>query len=145
MRALCALVLVFYTSAVVAEQMTAAAIIAATKQGDLAAVEGLLAQGVDPDLADSRNNTALIFAARDGQTEIARLLLDHGATLDWIDGEGVTPLILASFKGHGEIVEMLLKRGADIMIRDQWDRNALDYALRRGEEDPIAVQIRQSR
>ncbi len=145
MRALAVLALIFFTSAVEAGQTSANAIIAATKQGDLAAVKDLLAQGVAPDLADSHNNTALIFAARDGQTEIARLLLDRGATLDWIDAEGVTPLILASFKGHGEIVEMLLKRGADTTIRDQWDRSAFDYALRRGEDDPIALQIRQSR
>ena len=74
-----------------------------------------------------------------------RLLLERGATVNWVDGEGVTPLILAAFKGHEAIAAMLLRRGADIGIRDQWGRDALDYALRRGRDDPIAIRIRQSR
>ena len=113
-------------------------LIEATKRGDLAAVEALLAAGTVPDGHDRFNNTALIFAARDGFTAIARVLIAAGATVNWIDGEGVTPLILASFKNHPDIVSLLLDHGADPTIRDQWDRQALDYALRRGTDDPIA-------
>ena len=110
-----------------------------------AGVEALLASGADPDAHDDAHNTALIFAARDGRLEIARALIEHSATVDWIDGEGVTPLILAAFKGHQEIAELLLDRGADPEIRDQWGRRALDYALKRGEDDAIARLLRSAR
>lgn len=120
-------------------------LIAAVKRGDRIVVEQLLDSGVAPDYADQHNNTALIFAARDGFTDIAELLVERGATVDWIDGEGVTPLILAAFKGHEAIAAMLLQRGADSRIRDQWGRDALDYALRRGLDDPIAIRIRRRR
>lgn len=113
-------------------------LIEATKRGDLAAVETLLASGADPDAHDQVNNTALIFAARDGRLSIARLLIERGATVDWIDGEGVTPLILAAFKGHLGLVKLLLDHKARRDLRDQWGRRALDYALRRGPNDPIA-------
>lgn len=112
-------------------------LIAATKAGDGKRVERLLSAGTDPDAADSRNNTALIFAARDGQLVIVRTLIQHGATVNWIDGEGVTPLILAAYRNHLDIAQLLLEHGADTSIRDQWDRNAADYARRRGESDPI--------
>lgn len=117
----------------------APALIEATLAGDLDDVRQLLEQGADPNLVH-HTNTALTYAARDGFTEIARLLIDYGGDVNWIDGEGVTPLILASFKAHIDLVELLLAHGADVTVRDQWDRTALDYALRRGEADPI-VQL----
>lgn len=72
------------------------------------------------------------------------MLVEAGADVNWIDGEGVTPLILAAFKGHEDIARLLLEQGADTTIRDQWDRTALDYALRRGDTDPI-VQLLPAR
>ena len=117
-------------------------LIEATLAGNVDDVRSQLDKGTDPNLVYN-TNTALTYAARDGFTEIARLLIDHGAEVNWIDGEGVTPLILASFKNHIELVQLLLDHGADATVRDQWNQTALDYALRRGEADPI-VQLLQS-
>ena len=117
-------------------------LLAATLRGDLPSVESLLADGVDPDVHDGNRNTALIYAARDGEIEIARALLKAGADPGWVDGERVTPLILAAFKDHVEIVNLLLARKVDRRHCDQWGRSALDYALRRGENDAIAVLLR---
>ena len=105
------------------------------------AVRALLEQGVDPDGYDRNRNTALIFAARDGREDIVRLLLSGGASVNWVDGEAVTPLILAAFKGHLGVVELLLQAGADRTRRDRWGRRAIDYALRRGTDDPIARRL----
>ncbi len=121
------------------------ALIAAAKAGDLARVETLLVQGADPDSTDRHRNTALIFAARDGQLTIAQTLIAAGASVNWIDGEQVTPLILAAFKNHPALARLLLDRGADPDHRDKWGRKALDYALRRGADDPIAVMLRETR
>lgn len=109
----------------------------ATLMGELETVRRLLQTGTDPNVT-YHTNTALTYAARDGLTEIARLLIKYGANVNWIDGEGVTPLILASFKDYIEIVQLLLEHGADVSTRDQWGQTALDYALRRGNDDPIA-------
>ncbi|NER81566.1 MAG: ankyrin repeat domain-containing protein [Leptolyngbya sp. SIO1D8] len=119
-------------------------LIEATLAGDVEIVRSLLQSGTDPNLV-YHTNTALTYAARDGFTEIARALIEAGADVNWIDGEGVTPLILAAFKGHLEIAELLLAHEADTTVRDQWDRTALDYALRRGEEDAIAQLLQMPR
>ena len=116
-------------------------LIEATLANDAKRVESLLQNGTDPNTIYN-TNTALTYAARDGFTEIAMILVEKDADINWIDGEGVTPLILASFKNHLEIVELLLNRGADKTVKDQWNRRALDYALRRGETDPIAQLLK---
>lgn len=112
-------------------------LVSATLMGDLETVRRLLQAGTDPNMP-YHTNTALTYAARDGFTEIAHLLINYGADVNWIDGEGVTPLILASFKDYVDIVQLLLEHGADVSTRDQWGQTALDYALRRGDDDPIA-------
>ncbi|MEM7066023.1 MAG: ankyrin repeat domain-containing protein [Cyanobacteria bacterium P01_B01_bin.77] len=117
-------------------------LIEATLAGNVDTVRELLQQGSDPNLV-YHTNTALTYAARDGFIEIATLLIDHGADVDWIDGEGVTPLILAAFKNHIELVQLLLDQGADTTVRDQWNRTALDYALRRGAADPIVQLLKE--
>ncbi len=116
-------------------------LVEAAKRGDLAAVVALLAEDADPDSHDRHGNTALTFAARDGHLEMAEALIAAGATVDWQDGERVTPLILAVHKNHPGVARLLLDQGADPSIRDKWNRTALDYALRRGTDDPIARMI----
>lgn len=118
-------------------------LVQAAEEGDLARVTQLLDVGADPDAHDAWRNTALIYAARDGRVEMVKLLIARGADVNWIDGEKVTPLILASFKNHEAIVRMLLAQDADRKVRDKWGRNALDYAIRRGEDDPIANLLRE--
>lgn len=114
----------------------------AAKRGDAVAVWAALAAGVSPDHADQVGNTALIFAARDGHVEVADLLIGYGATIDWQDDEQVTPLILAASRNHPEIVTLLLDHGARPTLEDRWGRTALDYAERRGSDDPIAAMLR---
>jgi len=116
-------------------------LIGATLANDVERVESLLQNGINPNVIYN-TNTALTYAARDGFTEIAKLLVANGADINWIDGEGVTPLILASFKNNLEITVLLLHHGADKKVKDQWNRSALDYALRRGETDPIAQLLK---
>lgn len=130
-------------SSSVAVATTAPPLIAATLAGNVDDVRSQLLQGTNPNVV-YHTNTALTYAARDGFTEIARLLIDYGADVNWIDGEGVTPLILASFKNHRSLVQLLLDHGADTATRDQWNRTALDYALRRGESDPIAQLLKNA-
>ena len=116
-------------------------LVQAAEEGNLGKLAKLLERGADPNAHDAWRNTALIYAARDGRVEMVKLLIARGADVNWIDGERVTPLILASFKNHETIVRLLLGQNADRTVRDKWGRNALDYALRRGEDDPIAVLL----
>ena len=117
-------------------------LVQAAKAGNTAQIARLLEDGADPNAHDRLRNTALIYAARDGALEIAKALIAKGGDVNWQDGERVTPLILASHKNHIELVRLLLTHKADRELRDKWARTALEYAMRRGSDDPIAVLLR---
>lgn len=118
---------------------TATDLIEAIKQGDLAAVEKILA--ADPTLVDARTEDgvpAVTFAQYHGRADIVQSLIAHNAQLDlysasalgqveraagWLamqpnlantfSPDGYTPLGLASFFGHLDIVNVLLPYHAD--------------------------------
>ena len=86
----------------------------ATKQGDVAAVRALLADGADPNVAQGDGLTALHLAAQGGNLEIAEVLLGAGAMVEAQTRiGGYTPLHLASGGGHASVVGALLEAGAN--------------------------------
>lgn len=89
-------------------------LIDAARNGDLAAVQALLAGGADANRAQGDGMTALHLAAERGHAAVADLLLSAGATVDAKTRIGsYTPLHLASRGGHGSIATALLDAGAD--------------------------------
>jgi ankyrin repeat protein len=89
-------------------------LIDAARNGDLAAVQTLLAGGADADTAQGDGMTALHWAAERGHAAVADLLLSAGATVEAKTRIGsYTPLHLASRGGHGSIATALLHAGAD--------------------------------
>ncbi|MEK9672676.1 MAG: ankyrin repeat domain-containing protein [Rhodospirillaceae bacterium] len=119
-------------------------LVRAAAAGDLNRVVGLLQAGADPNVVDPRWNAPLTFAALAGDLRMADALVRAGAVVDWQDGYKVTPLMLAADGGHGQVAAYLLASGADPWFIDAWGRRALDYALKRGKNDPIAVMLRRA-
>ena len=83
--------------------------------GDLAAVEKLVAAGADVNLQDKRGWAPLHFAAQSRSEKITRCLIAHGAIVDLEDGYGNTPLSTATFnyRGDGAVIIVLRAAGAD--------------------------------
>ncbi len=109
----------------------------AAKDGNLAAIEFFIGNGVDINAFDNIGNTplvvaafyghmetvqwlfmqegvmqvtkdsALMQAARSGHIEIVQWLVGHGADSDCVLSDGSTPLILAASNGHMETVQWL--------------------------------------
>lgn len=91
------------------------------EEGDIAAVESLLLQGVNPN-AIREGKSALAQAARRGRTEIVALLLAHGADPNIEDSNA---LFDAAFRGHVEIVRLLLEKGANASANGYEDHTVL--------------------
>src|SRR6266566_683934 len=97
----------------------------AARRGDVAAIRGLAASGVDLDAAsatafrivfpdlDHIHATALQHAVRKHQVEAVRALLEWGADPD-ARQDGYTPLLIAASANDLAMVRMLLDAGADI-------------------------------
>jgi ankyrin repeat protein len=87
----------------------------AAGNGNLAAVQALLAEGANVNLRDKDGWGPLHFAAQATSEEVVRFLLSVGAIVDLEDSYGNTPLARATFssRGEGGVILALREAGAD--------------------------------
>ena len=92
----------------------------ATKEGDLDAVDTLLASGVvDVNFDNQHGDTPLILACWYGHRYITSRLLEHGAFVDTPNCDGNTALNVAAYRGNAEAVQMLVRSRATVDVPDQ--------------------------
>ena len=73
---------------------------AASLQGDVKMVRGLILSSAALDECDADGETPLHLAASAGQSKTAQLLLIANASVEQYDGSGNTPFHLAASNGH---------------------------------------------
>ena len=105
------------------DSLCTSALVEASKNAHIDAVELLLKHGLDVNGSASRSNgtiyTPLSIAARYNHIEMAKLLLQNGAKLNLNGGfRHETALYHASAQGHIQFVQLLLEIGADINGED---------------------------
>jgi ankyrin repeat protein len=84
------------------------------RQGDVAAIQFLLAHGADPNFT-STGDTALHAAVGANAYECAEILLNAGANVNQQDVDGWAPLFGVS---TDKMLDLLLKYGADPTVQD---------------------------
>lgn len=87
--------------------------IEAARHGDDAALQSLLKDKSDINLAAADGTTALHWAAHRDDIELARKLITAGAKADAANDYGVTPLWLACTNRNADMVSLLLGAGAN--------------------------------
>lgn len=114
----------------------------AARAGDATRVKLLLADGRDPNQADTAGGrTALHWAVRSGNTEIVDLLIANGADLNKGDQAGKTPLSHAAESGNIELTGKLLAAGADVNKRDLVGGNSVLWASGLGTADTLRLLV----
>jgi hypothetical protein len=86
---------------------------AAIKAHDLEALRGYLAEGGDPDGADTEGETLLNKAVLSGTPEILDVLLGSGADPNVPGRNGLGPLTLAALSGRQAMLERLMQANAE--------------------------------
>jgi glutaminase len=84
----------------------------AASQGDLLGIQGLVARGVDLNMADYDGRTALHLAASEGQLAVVEALITRRVGASPLDRWGNTPLDDAHRGKHLEVVAFLEANGA---------------------------------
>jgi Ankyrin repeats (3 copies) len=91
----------------------------ASKAGEEATIQKLLAEGVEPDLKNIRHVSPLWIAATRGYLNVVQALLDTKAVdVNSRSISGRPPIFWAAAYGEEEIVRVLLKAGADPCLVD---------------------------
>jgi len=97
-------------------------------RGNAAAVEALLAQGVDPSATNGDGNNALWLACVAGDPALVTRLVRAGVPIDHRNLTGATCLMYAASSSKPAIVRTLLELGANPHLQTQDDFTALDMA-----------------
>lgn len=107
----------------------------AAKNGDVAMMEVLLANGANAAQSMPTKMTPLLFAINPSRRKspqdavaAARLCLDHGADVNATDATGATAIHLAA-SSSDDLVRLLVQRGANLNAKDQFGRTPLDVAM----------------
>ena len=87
-------------------------LIYAAAEGDLGAIQRLVARGVELDVADYDRRTPLHLAAAQGHEAVVQYFIDQAVELSPRDRWGGTPLDDAMRHGHGRVVQLLQTSGA---------------------------------
>lgn len=102
-----------------------AALLKASRRGDLSALAESVKQGADINGSDRNGNTPLILAAEHGHFPAVRFLVDQGADVNRADNNERTPLMAAC---TGEIAEWLVAHGAKLEVTNSNGWTPLLYA-----------------
>jgi hypothetical protein len=111
----------------------------AAREGDLAKLRALLADGADPNRRDGNGNSPLLEAVAAGQAAAARALVAAGANPNLGSSGGRTPLIEAALGGRVEIARLLITAGADLNIAERGAGTPLEAAEREGHAEMAAL------
>jgi ankyrin repeat protein len=115
----------------------------AAMKGDKAAVQTLIQQKADVNLAQADGATAIQWAAYRNDLDIADLLIAAGADVKQPNHDGATALRLASINGSAGMIQKLLKAGADVNEVSPNGETPLMFASRNGNPDAVNVLLAQ--
>jgi ankyrin repeat protein len=116
---------------------------------NLELIKSLVSSGANVNTRDKYNRIPLHSAADEGYFEIVKYLILKGSEIDTKAAFyvrvgsieltlGFTPLHIAARNGHLEVVKYLVYQGADVNLKNNEDKNALNLAKERGNQEIVA-------
>jgi len=114
----------------------------AAQNGDVKAVQTLLASGADLSERADGNYSALDWAAMNGHLKIVKILIENGADVNSGAGQA-TALHVAAYFGQASVVRSLLEAGADPGIGNYQGKTPLQLARERGHI-PIVHMLQEA-
>ncbi len=115
------------------------ALMMAALNGHEELVKALIAKGAD---VNKTGWTPLHYAATKGHSSIIKVLLEKSAYIDAESPNKSTPLMMAAMYGTFEAVKLLIDEGADILLKNDLNLTALDFARQANRADSAALLLK---
>jgi ankyrin repeat protein len=133
-----------YLLAVALAAGTAAAqssLVDAAREGERAAVLGLLAERANPNEPEADGTTALHWAVHHDDAELVTRLLAAGANVAAVNDYGATPMSEAAVMANPAVLEALLAGGADVDSPNAEGQTALMVVARGGNTEAARLLL----
>ncbi len=101
----------------------------------------LISKGVCLEIHNKEGDNVLLVAVQKGNLEITKELLAAGANVNSSNSCGCTPLMIAAKSNDSSMVLLLLDYNADVQKLDDQGRDALHYALNKGNGEVVNILI----
>ncbi|MFC4775205.1 ankyrin repeat domain-containing protein [Paenibacillus sp. GCM10023252] len=118
--------------------------IRAAEEGDLAAVQQGIEQGIAIDAQDNRGRTAMLAATHGDYPDVVKVLLDAGANMHLQDDLQDNPFLYAGAEGLHAILKLLIQAGPDLSIVNRYGGNALIPAAEKGHVDNVRLLLEET-
>jgi ankyrin repeat protein len=101
--------------------------------------KALIAKGAD---VNKTGWTPLHYAATKGHIRIIKLLLEKFAYIDAESPNKSTPLMMAAMYGTFDSLKLLIDEGADVLLKNDLNLTALDFARQANRSDSAALLLK---
>lgn len=115
------------------------ALMMAALNGHEALAKQLIAKGAD---INKTGWTPLHYAATKGHLGMIKLLLEKSAYIDAESPNKTTPLMMAAMYGTFDAVKLLIDEGADVLIKNDLNLTALDFARSANRAESAALLLK---
>lgn len=101
----------------------------ASESGNIEAIQYLIQQGWDINIADEEMNSPITYALRSKQQNVANFLIDQKINLNSQNNNSQTPLLISVEDGNSDTLIYLVSKGADVNIRSAEGLTPLQIAM----------------
>lgn len=115
------------------------ALMMAVLSGNEALTRTLIAKGAD---VNKTGWTPLHYAATKGHIRIIKLLLEESAYIDAESPNKSTPLMMSAMYGTFDATKLLIDEGADVLLKNELNLTALDFARQANRSDSAALLLK---
>lgn len=117
------------------------AMLKAAEQGDVSAVNRILAAGGKADVRDDMLRTPLLQAVANDRLEVVTLLLAEGADINAQAHNHDTPWLLAGARGRTDMLRLMWPKRPDLTLRNRYGGTALIPACHYGHVEAVKFLV----
>ncbi|WCL49997.1 ankyrin repeat domain-containing protein [Leptospira sp. GIMC2001] len=117
-------------------------LITAIQKSQLAQVNKLLKEGVDPNALDENGNPAIFIAIQKNSKPIAQALLKANADINRIDSDGNSILHKLTDKNFTDIMKAVIDQGFNINQKNKYGETSLLFAVRNNKKQSFDFLIK---